>query len=66
MPARRSCGPGSTPTPSPETTTFGAGRPVFELVDPDRRRWVMHTWSQIVDPALSLDDLANGHSLQTC
>jgi hypothetical protein len=37
--------------------TFDAGRPVFELIDPDGRRWVMQTWSQTVDPALSLDDL---------
>lgn len=36
---------------------FAAGRPVFELVDPDERRWVMQTWSQIVDPGLSLDHL---------
>ncbi len=38
--------------------TFDAGRPVFELVDPDGRRWVMQTWSQTVDKNLSLDDLA--------
>jgi hypothetical protein len=37
--------------------TFDAGRPVFELVDPDGQRWVMQTWSQTVDAALSLDDL---------
>lgn len=37
--------------------TFGAGRPVFELVDPDGRRWVMQTYSQTVDKTLSLDDL---------
>ena len=37
--------------------TFDAGRPVFELVDPDGRRWVMQTWSQTVDAALSLEDL---------
>ena len=37
--------------------TFGAGRPVFELVDPDGRRWVMQTWSQVVDKSLTLDDL---------
>ncbi len=37
--------------------TFDAGRPVFELVDPDGRRWVMQTFSQTVDNALSLDDL---------
>jgi hypothetical protein len=38
--------------------TFGAGRPVFELVDPDGQRWVMQTWSQVVDKTLTLDDLA--------
>jgi len=36
---------------------FDAGRPVFELIDPDGRRWTMQTWSQMVDPTLSLDDL---------
>ena len=38
--------------------TFGAGRPVFELVDADGRRWVMQTYSQIVDKTLTLSDLA--------
>lgn len=38
--------------------TFDAGRPVFELVDPEGQRWVMQTWSQIVDKHLTLDDLA--------
>ena len=37
--------------------TFDAGRPVFELVDPDGQRWVMQTWSQVVDNNLTLDDL---------
>ena len=37
--------------------TFNAGRPVFELVDPDGQRWVMQTWSQTVDKNLSLNDL---------
>jgi len=37
--------------------TFDAGRPVFELVDPDDRRWVMQTYSQVVDRELSLEDL---------
>lgn len=36
---------------------FGAGRPVFELLDPHGQRWVMQSWSQTVDPALSLADL---------
>ena len=38
--------------------TFDAGRPVFELVDADGRRWVMQTYSQIVDKGLTLADLA--------
>lgn len=38
--------------------TFDAGRPVFELVDADGRRWVMQTWSRVVDKNLTLDDLA--------
>jgi hypothetical protein len=38
--------------------TFGTGRPVFELLDPDGRRWVMQTYSQVADRNLSLDDLA--------
>ena len=37
--------------------TFDAGREVYELVDPDGRTWVMQTWSQTVDPSLSLADL---------
>lgn len=37
--------------------TFDAGRPVFELVDADGQRWVMQTWSQVVDKTLTLDDL---------
>jgi hypothetical protein len=36
---------------------YDAGTPVFELVDPDGRRWVMQTYSQTVDPALTLEDL---------
>lgn len=36
---------------------FDAGREIYELIDPDGRRWVMQTWSQTVDPALSLTDL---------
>ena len=38
--------------------TFDAGRPVFELVDTGGQRWVMQTYSQIVDKNLALDDLA--------
>jgi hypothetical protein len=37
--------------------TFDAGRELYELIDPDGRRWVMQTWSQTVDPTLSLADL---------
>jgi hypothetical protein len=45
--------------------TFDAGRPVFELIDTDGRRWVMQTYSQVVDQNLSLDDLpALGSRLQ--
>ncbi|OMC52675.1 hypothetical protein A5747_20990 [Mycobacterium sp. IS-836] len=36
---------------------FDAGAEVYELVDPDGRRWVMQTWSQVVDPNLSRADL---------
>ena len=37
--------------------TFAAGRPVFELIDAEGKRWVMQTWSQVVDKKLRLDDL---------
>ncbi len=37
--------------------TFDAGRPVFELVDPQGQRWVMQTSSQVVDRTLTLEDL---------
>jgi hypothetical protein len=37
--------------------TFDAGEEVYELHDPAFRRWVMQTWSQIVDPDLSRADL---------
>ena len=37
--------------------TFGAGRPVFELIDAEGKRWVMQTWSQVADKKLTLDDL---------
>ncbi len=56
----------SSTNPSPYTVnrvdrrtvfTFAAGRPVFELVDPEGQRWVMQTWSQVVDRHLTLDDL---------
>jgi hypothetical protein len=37
---------------------FDAGSPIFELVSPDGRRWVMQSWSQTADPALDYPDLA--------
>jgi hypothetical protein len=37
--------------------TYDAGEEVYELQDPAFRRWVMQTWSQIVDPNLSRGDL---------
>ena len=37
--------------------TFDAGCPVFELVDDQGRRWVMQTYSQVVDKTLTLEDL---------
>jgi hypothetical protein len=37
--------------------TFDAGEEVYELQDAAFRRWVMQTWSQIVDPDLSRADL---------
>jgi hypothetical protein len=36
---------------------FNAGEEVYELIDPRRQRWVMQTWSQVVDPNLSRADL---------
>lgn len=36
---------------------FDAGRPIFELVDPDGQRWVMQTYSQTVDAELTLAGL---------
>lgn len=47
----------------PNTVTRNAvfvyhrGRTVIELLDTDGGRWVMQTFSQVVDPALSHDDL---------
>ena len=37
--------------------TFDAGREIYELVDPDGRRWVMQSYSQTVDRALARSDL---------
>ena len=36
---------------------YDAGQPVFELMDPQGRRWLMQTYSQTVDPTLDLADL---------
>ena len=36
---------------------FDAGREIYELIDPDGKRWVMQTFSQTVDRTLSLADL---------
>jgi hypothetical protein len=36
---------------------FNAGEEVYELIDPDGRRWVMQTWSQVADPNLARADL---------
>ena len=37
--------------------TFDRGSTVYELTDPQGQKWVMQSWSQTVDPALSLADL---------
>ncbi|OBA64210.1 hypothetical protein A5647_03345 [Mycobacterium sp. 1100029.7] len=36
---------------------FDAGEQIYELIDPDGKRWVMQTWSQVADPALTRADL---------
>jgi hypothetical protein len=36
---------------------FNAGEEIYELQDPHGHRWVMQTWSQVVDPELSRADL---------
>ena len=36
---------------------FNPGEEVYELQDPHGHRWVMQTWSQVVDPNLSRADL---------
>jgi haloalkane dehalogenase len=38
---------------------FDKGKPVYELVAPDRHIYVMQSYSQIVDPSLSQDQLAS-------
>jgi hypothetical protein len=37
---------------------FRAGRPVYERISPDRQVYVMQSYSQIVDSALTQDDLS--------
>ncbi|BBX59199.1 hypothetical protein MSHO_45440 [Mycobacterium shottsii] len=36
---------------------FNAGEEIYELIDPGGQRWVMQTWSQVVDPNLARADL---------
>ena len=36
---------------------FNAGEKIYQLIDPDGRRWVMQTFSEIADPNLSRADL---------
>jgi hypothetical protein len=36
---------------------FNAGEEIYELQDPHGHRWVMQTWSQVVDPELTRRDL---------
>jgi hypothetical protein len=36
---------------------FNAGEQIYELVDPEGKRWVMQTWSQVADPNLTRADL---------
>jgi hypothetical protein len=36
---------------------FNAGEEIYELQDPHGHRWVMQTWSQVVDPELTRGDL---------
>jgi hypothetical protein len=42
---------------------FDAGGPVFQLVDPDGRRWVMQTSTRKAH--VTHDDFANSYSLQS-
>ena len=55
---------GAAPHPQPPTPVtrhtvfvFNAGEEIYELQDPHGHRWVMQTWSQVVDPELSRADL---------
>jgi len=36
---------------------FNAGEEIYELIDLQRQRWVMQTWSQVSDPNLSRAEL---------
>ncbi|RFZ33738.1 hypothetical protein DAVIS_04918 [Mycobacterium marinum] len=36
---------------------FNADEEIYELIDPGGQRWVMQTWSQVVDPNLARADL---------
>jgi haloalkane dehalogenase len=38
--------------------TFLAGKPAYELVDPDGKVYVMQSYAQIVDPKLTMSELA--------
>ncbi len=38
---------------------FSAGRRVYELIDPEGTRYIMQSFSRIVDPDLALEDLAS-------
>ncbi|MGB0962840.1 MAG: hypothetical protein ACPGVY_09120 [Mycobacterium sp.] len=38
---------------------FDSGEPIFELLDPDGRHWVMQSWGRLVDPTLAYGDLAH-------
>ena len=59
---------GDNPSVTPYTEThvnrgavffFDAGKPVFELVDPDGKAYVMQSYCISVDPTLTLDSLAS-------
>lgn len=39
--------------------TFDKGSTVYELTDPQGRKWVMQSWSQEIDPTLSEADLTD-------
>jgi len=37
---------------------FKANKPIYELISPTKQTYVMHSYSQIVDPKLKMEDLA--------